>query len=106
MLMTQQHPLIAGAARPAGMKPIFENANNMPSVGENVYVPSSITGKYEYLKCVLIKQDDSLASQDVVMYHVFFASPEEKDNDKVDLQSGIPYYTIRTYEKNLNSENM
>ena len=103
-MTTQQQPLLVGAARPAGMKPIFENADNMPTVGENVYVPNSVTGKYEYLKCVLIKQDDSLIAQDVVIYHVFFASPEEKDNDKVDLQSGIPYYTIRTYGRSLINE--
>ena len=47
------------------MKPIFEAANNMPNIGEHVYVPNSVTGKYEYLKCVFIKQDDSLISQDV-----------------------------------------
>ena len=105
-MTTQQHPLLVGAARPAGMKPIFENADNMPTVGENVYVPSNITGKYEYLKCVLIKQDNSLISQEVIVYHVFFASPEEKDNDKVDIQSGIRYYTIRTYGKNISTENM
>ena len=105
-MMNRQNPLMIGAARPSGMKPIFENFNNMPNVGENVYVPSNITGKYEYLKCVLIKQDNSLISQEVIVYHVFFASPEEKDNDKVDIQSGIRYYTIRTYGRNINKESM
>ena len=105
-MMNQQNPLMIGPARPSGMKPIFENSNNMPNVGENVYVPSNITGKYEYLKCVLIKQDNSLISQEVIVYHVFFASPEEKDNDKVDIQSGIHYYTIRTYGKNISTENI
>lgn len=105
-MMNRQNHLMIGAARPSGMKPIFENSNNMPNVGENAYVPSNITGKYEYLKCVLIKQDNSLISQEVIVYHVFFASPEEKDNDKVDIQSGIRYYTIRTYGKNISTENM
>ena len=86
------------------MKPIFEDANNMPNIGEHVYVPNCVTGKYEYLKCVLIKQDNSLISQEVIIYHVFFASPEEKDNDKVDIQSGIRYYTIRTYGRSLINE--
>lgn len=91
--------LTIGATRPVGMKPVFENAENMPSIGEEVYVPSSVTGKYECLKCVLIKEDYSMMSQNVVMFHIFFASPEAKDNEHVDAQSGIQYYTIRTYGK-------
>ena len=104
-MIGDKHSLISGTARPFGMKPIFEDANNMPNIGEYVYVPNCVTGKYEYLKCVFIKQDDSLISQDVIMYHVFFASPDEKDNDKLDPQC-VPYYTIRTYGRNINKESM
>jgi len=89
--------LTIGATRPAGMKPVFENAENMPCIGEEVYVPNNVTGKYECLKCVFIKEDHSMINKNVVMFHVFFASPEAKDNEHVDAQSGILYYTIRTY---------
>ena len=59
-MIGDKHSLIAGAARPFGMKPIFEDANNMPNIGEHVYVTNSVTVKYEYLKFVFINQDDSL----------------------------------------------